>query len=317
MKRHVSHNRVRLAIGCWLGNHQRAMSESVDRLLRVPLATAMTVAALGIALALPTTLFLVLDNLQRLGGDWQRGAGLSLFLDPKVERAGAEVLAATLRTRTDILRVDLIPPEQGLAEFREYSGLGAALDQLGRNPLPMVLAVYPAWQARAAGPLQNLAKSLEALPKVDFARLDAQWTLRFNAIVDLLTDATRLLAAVLGLAVLLVVGNSVRLEIENRRAEVEVMDLVGATAAFIRRPFLYSGAWYGLLGGIFAWIIVSWSTSLLQGSVNRLATLYHTEFILDGLGPVSSLVLIGASITLGVCGSWLAVGRHLSQVQPA
>ena len=315
-KRRISRNRLLVTLQCWVGHHVTAAFETLERLLRTPLATAMTIAAIAIALALPATLFVVLDNLERLGGGLQRGAGLSLFLQPEQDEAQARELATRLQTRADIIRIDLISREQGLAEFRDYSGLGAALDQLSQNPLPVVLAIYPAPQAQAAEPLAALATSLEALPEVDFARLDTQWTQRFNAIIALTTNAARLLAAALGLAVLLVVGNTIRLEIENRRGEVQVMDLVGATPAFIRRPFLYSGAWYGLFGGIGAWIMVNLCSQMLQGPVGRLATLYHTEFTLSSLDVRATLALLAGGVVMGTLGSWLAVGQHLSRIDP-
>ena len=315
-KRRTRRNRLLVTLQCWAGHHVSAAFETIDRLVRAPLATAMTVAAIAIALALPATLFVVLDNLERLGGGLQRGAGLSLFLQPELDEARADELATRLLARADITRIEVISREQGLAEFRDYSGLGAALDQLSQNPLPVVMAIYPAPQAQAAEPLGKLAASLEALPEVDFARLDTQWTQRFNAIIALTTNAARLLAAALGLAVLLVVGNTIRLEIENRRGEVQVMDLVGATPAFIRRPFLYSGAWYGLLGGIGAWIMVNLCSQLLQGPVGRLATLYYTEFTLSGLDLHATLALLAGGVAMGTLGSWLAVGQHLSRIDP-
>lgn len=322
--RRSGRNRALNAAQAWLGNHGTAAVETLDRLIRSPLATLMTVATVAIALALPATMFVMLDNLERLGGGWQRNAGLSLFLQPAIDEVRAGALAETLRARPEITRVDLISREQGLAEFRDYSGLGGVLDQLSRNPLPVVLAVYPTpWtlskQPRAS-PIRSsdgsLASSLEQLAEVDFVRLDTQWTERLHAIVALLTNAALLLATVLALAVFFVVGNTIRLEIENRRGEIRIMDLVGATSAFIRRPFLYSGAWYGLLGGISAWIMVSVSIRLLQAPVTRLATLYHTEFQLEGLGQMPTLILLGASMVLGILGSWLAVGRHLAAVKP-
>ncbi|MGB5734413.1 MAG: permease-like cell division protein FtsX [Thiohalocapsa sp.] len=301
---------------CWANNHVNAASETIDRLARTPLATAMTVAAIAIALALPATLFVVLDNLERLGGGLERGAGVSLFLQPGLDEVQASELATRLRARPDITAVELISREQGLAEFRDYSGLGAALDQLSQNPLPVVIALHPSRQAQGPESMGALATALERLPEVDFARLDIQWMQRFNAILTLTHNAARLLAVVLGLAVLLVVGNTIRLEIQNRCSEVQVMDLVGATPAFIRRPFLYSGAWHGLLGGIGAWAMVSLSTQLLQGPVGRLATLYHTEFALAGLDLRSTLVLLAVGVAMGTIGSWLAVAQHLSQTDP-
>ena len=320
----------------WMSLHAGAAVDTLDRLLRAPMATAMTVAAIAIALALPATLFVVLDNLERLGGGWHRGAAMTLFLQPGIdEQRGAE-LAAALRARAGIEAVEMISRDQGLAEFREYSGLGAALEQLSDNPLPVVLAIYPVEPLGPIDPrerigpaapatfgetppdrgLDALAVELNALPDVDFVRVDVQWLQRFKAIILLLRNASLLLAGVLALAVLLVVGNTIRLEIENRRGEVQIMDLVGATPAFIRRPFLYSGAWYGLLGGIFAWVMVALSVQALRAPVGRLASLYHTEFDLNGLGPLPSLALLAASAVLGILGSWVAVGRQLSRIEP-
>jgi cell division transport system permease protein len=293
----------------------------------------MTVAAIAIALALPASLFVALSNLERLGGGWHRGAAMTLFLQPGIDEQRGSELAAALQARNDIDAIEMISRDQGLAEFREYSGLGAALDQLSDNPLPVVLAVYPVGGARQAHPIASgasaesgepisssrldaLAAELEAVPDVDFIRIDVQWLQRFKAIILLLRNASVLLAGVLGLAVLLVVGNTIRLEIENRRGEVQIMDLVGATPAFIRRPFLYAGAWYGMLGGIVAWVMVALSVQALRAPVGRLATLYHTEFDLGGLALLPSLALLAVSTTLGILGSWVAVGRHLSRIEP-
>jgi cell division transport system permease protein len=212
--------------------------------------------------------------------------------------------------------VELISRAQGLAEFREYSGLGGALDQLDENPLPVVLALYTAPAQMGQAALETLTARLEALPEGDFARLDAQWIERLQGIIGLLRSAVWLLGAALAAAVLLVIGNTIRLEIENRRSEIQIMDLVGATPAFVRRPFLYSGAWQGLLGGLLAWLLVVLAVSLLQGPVGRLAALYDTDFSLQGLDALTSTVLLAASAALGILGSWLAVGRHLSSVEP-
>lgn len=298
------------------------------------MATAMTVAAIAIALALPATLFVALDNLERLGGGWQRGAAMTLFLQPGIDEQRGSELAAALQARDQIHVVEMVSREEGLAEFRQYSGLGAALDQLSDNPLPVVLAIYPAGPMAPIGPtmpeapaafdeprsgsrLGALAAELEALPDVDFVRIDVQWLERFKAIMLLLRNASLLLAGVLAMAVLLVVGNTIRLEIENRRGEVQIMDLVGATPAFIRRPFVYAGAWCGLLGGILAWIMVALSVQALRVPIGRLASLYHTEFDLAGLGLGPSLALLAVSTVLGILGSWVAVGHHLSRIEPS
>ncbi|TVQ94520.1 MAG: cell division protein FtsX [Chromatiaceae bacterium] len=301
----------------WFEQHRETAHDTLAGLLARPLATGMTVAAIAIALALPAALYLLLTNLEQIGGEWERSAAVSLFLAPEVDEARAAEIAARLRQRADISTVELISRDQGLAEFRAYSGLGGALDQLGGNPLPVVLALYPSAQAQSPAALARLVAALEALPEGDFARLDAQWAQRFRAIVQLLRQAALLLGAMLSLAVLLVIGNTIRLEIENRRTEITIMDLVGATGAFVRRPFLYSGAWYGLLGGVLAWLLVALAGWLLQAPAARLAQLYQSELRIQGLDLQASALLLGGSALLGIVGSWIAVGRHLSQVEPS
>ncbi|MGD8276223.1 MAG: permease-like cell division protein FtsX [Thiohalocapsa sp.] len=303
-------------LATWAADHRRAATDTLDRLIRAPLATLMTVAAIAIALALPATLLVITDNLEGLAGDWRRGAALSLFLAPNIDEAAGEQLAAALRTRIDIGRVDVISREQGLAEFRQYSGLAGALSQLPGNPLPVVLAVYPAAEVTGGDDVNALLEGLAALPGVDFAQADAQWVKRLQAILSLLREGALLLGAMLALGVVLVVGNTIRLEIENRRDEIQIMDLVGATGAFIRRPFLYAGAWYGLLGAILSWGLVDAAMALLQAPVGRVAALYDAQLRLAGLDLHQSLSLMGLGALLGVVGSGIAVGRHLHRLQP-
>jgi cell division transport system permease protein len=300
----------------WAQNHRRAVTDTLDRLIGAPLSTLLTVAAIAIALALPATLLVIVDNLDELSGEWREGASLSLFLSPQLDEAAGEQLATALRSRIDIADVEVISREAGLAEFQEYSGLGGALEQLSENPLPVVLAIYPAADLIDAADVEGLVDGLAALPGVDFARADARWVQRLQSILSLLRDGTLVLGMMLALGVMLVIGNTIRLEIENRRDEILIMDLVGATGAFIRRPFLYSGAWYGLLGGILAWAMVAAAVALLQAPVSRVAALYETELILTGLGPRESLALLALGALLGVIGSHVTAGRHLRRLRP-
>ncbi|MEA3277356.1 MAG: permease-like cell division protein FtsX [Pseudomonadota bacterium] len=300
----------------WLSRHLQVALASLGRLVRRPFPSAMTVAVIGIALALPGGLYVLTKNLEALSGSWDQSAAISLFLRSDVTGEQATALAGRLREHADLEEVRLISPEDALEELRGQSGFAEAVDQLEENPLPMVLALRPTGDMVAPEALDRLREELTELPEADFARLDTQWVRRFQAIVNLAQRGALLLGAVLALAVLLVVGNTIRLEIENRRSEIEIMELVGATPAFIRRPFLYTGAWYGLLGGITAWLLVSLALLLLQGPVSNLAALYETKFPLAGLGPGALLSMLGASLLLGLLGSWLSVGRHLATTEP-
>lgn len=295
----------------WLNRHLQTAVATLGRLLRTPLPTGMTIAVIGIALALPAALFVVTENLRTMAGGWQQAAAISLFLNHEVEDTAAAELAARLRARPELAQVHLIGREQALDEFRALGGFAEALSQLKTNPLPAVLALYPHLAYSSTERLEALHDELVTWPEIDFVRMDTLWLQRFQAIIDLAQQVVLLLGGLLGLGVLLIVGNTIRLEILNRRVEIEIMELVGATAAFIRRPFLYAGAWYGLLGGLTAWLLVSLAVLLLQQPVSRLATLYRSEFPLSGLGPLAMLIVLSGSVLFSLIGSWIAVNRHL------
>ncbi|EGV33959.1 protein of unknown function DUF214 [Thiorhodococcus drewsii AZ1] len=297
--------------GIWFNHHLQSIIATLGRLMDTPLPTGMTIAVIGISLSLPASLYVMTENLRTMAGGWDQSAAVSLFLKLETSDKDAEKVAARLRAWPEISQVHLIKRDQALAEFRALGGFEEALEQLKSNPLPVVLAIYPNHFNASPENLERLRIRLLNLPESDFARMDTLWLKRFQAILDLVQSASMLLGGLLGLGVLLIVGNTIRLEILNRRIEIEIMELVGATHAFIRRPFLYTGAWYGLLGGLTAWLLVSIAVLLLQRPVSRLATLYRSEFDLSGLGLSATGVILGGSILLGLIGSWVAVNRHL------
>ncbi|MBK5940903.1 permease-like cell division protein FtsX [Halochromatium roseum] len=301
----------RRRLSAWGEQHREIAVTTLRRMLQQPLSTLMTVAAVAIALALPAALVVALDNVKRLGGDWQRSATVSVFLGSAVDEAQAAQLRQRLAQRPEVETIELISRAEGLSEFRDYSGLSSALDQLTENPLPVVLELqlYPA--ALEPAQLKPFIARIEQLPEVDFLREDARWAQRFQAILALLRAGVSLLALLLGLGVLLVIGNSIRLEIENRRDEIRIMGLVGATARFARRRFLYIGAWYGLFGGALAAVLVTLMVWLLATQAAPLEALYHRTFDIRGLSLTGLGTLLLGSSLLGIAGSWIAVGRHL------
>mgnify|MGYP001816626389 FL=1 len=213
--------------------------------------------------------------------------------------------------------VNYISRSEALQEFQRLSGFGDALQALKDNPLPSVLVIHPTANASTPAATEKLLQRLQAYPPVDVAQLDMQWVKRLYVIMELVRRGVVVLAALLALAVLLVVGNTIRLAIQNRRDEIVVMKLIGGTDGFIRRPFLYTGFWYGLFGGVIAWLLVSLSLSILRDPVERLTGLYQSQFELSGLDITTTGMLIGTSILLGLAGSWLAVGRHLRDIEPS
>jgi cell division transport system permease protein len=302
--------------GLWANQHLQSAVATLGRLMRTPIPTGMTIAVIGIALALPAALYVLTENLRTMAGGWDQAAAISLFLHQDIDDEKAAGLAEQLRGRPDFAQVHLVSREQALNEFRALGGFEEALSQLKSNPLPAVLALYPQVSYSTPEQLEALHDELMTLPEADFARMDTLWLQRFQAILDLAQRAVLLFSALLGLGVLLIVGNTIRLEILNRRTEIEIMELVGATGAFIRRPFLYAGAWYGLLGGLTAWFLVTIAVILLQQPVSRLASLYRSEFPLSGLGPLPMLAILSGSILFGLIGSWIAVNRHLRGAEP-
>ena len=304
------------ALRIYLLRHLQVFFYSLGVLSRSPFATLMTAAVIGIALALPTGLHVVLKNAQQLSGGWDGGAQISLFLKRAVEDDEADRLAKQIQKLPEVAGVNYISRHEALQEFQRLSGFGDALQALKDNPLPSVLVIRPTAAASTPAGTEALLQRLNDYPAVDLAQLDMQWVKRLYVIMELVRRGVVVLAILLALAVLLVVGNTIRLAIQNRRAEIVVMKLIGGTDGFIRRPFLYTGFWYGLFGGLIAWLLVSLSLSILGEPVERLAGLYQSRFALSGLDFTATGMLLTASILLGLAGSWLAVGRHLRDIEP-
>ncbi len=300
----------------WLLRHAQMSLSSLGRLAQNPLSTGMTAAVIGIAIALPAGLYLLVDNMRTLTGSWDGGSSISLFLQQSLSDAQADQVRDVIALRDDVAEARLISRQEALAEFRLRSGFGEALDLLEHNPLPAVILVKPARVASAPAATGRLADTLGRYREIDMVRVDLQWVRRLEAISRTLERGILVLAGMLAAAVLLIVGNTIRLEIQHRQPEIEVIKLVGGTDGFIRRPFLYEGLWYGLLGGLIALLLVMLGLALMQGPVQRLAGLYQSGFSLEMFrSGVFTAILLGSPL-LGLAGAWLAVGRHLARIQP-
>lgn len=301
----------------YLLRHTQVALSSLGDLWRQPLASLMTVLVIGIALALPASLYVLQKNVEQLSGQWQQATRISLFLKVDVKDGRGQQIAEQLDTWPDIEKVAFRSSTQSLQEFRELSGLGEVLDSLPKNPLPAVIIIEPVAIATANDAHIALLKRLEKLPEVDLAQLDMQWLQRLQKLNETGQRGITVLAAMLSLSVLLVIGNTIRLAILNRQAEIKVIKLVGGTNAFVRRPFLYTGFWYGLIGGAIAWLTVLIALIIISGPVNQLATLYESQFSLQWLSGQLIIALPLCGLLLGVLGAWLAVGRHLNAIEPS
>lgn len=304
------------SLSTWLARHAQALLASLGRLAREPLASALTLGVIALALALPAGLWVLVNNARVATGDLADSVDVTVYLKPEVSLEKARQLERNARQRRGVAAVTLVPAEKALAEFREYSGFGEALGALESNPLPHVLSVRPRAEAATAADIDALKTHFAAWPEVELVQVDTEWVRRLGAILELLRRALAVVAALLGLGVLAVVGNTIRLEINGRRAEIEVIKLVGGSNAFVRRPFLYEGLWYGLFGGLLALAVVAGATAVLASPVAELATLYGGGFGLAGLGLREAGILLGTGAVLGWTGAWVATSRHLSRIEP-
>jgi cell division transport system permease protein len=296
-------------IGTWLDHHLYSFVASLGRVARRPWSTLLTIGVMAIALALPLGLWLVLGNVARFSGDVQRSREISVFLKTDIDAAQAQALARTLRARADIGAVQLRTPQQGLAELRAR-GLGEAIDAVGDNPLPSVLVVTP------RGDETLLAASLQRLPEADLVQHDALWRQRLDGWLRFGLRVALVLGALLGLGALLVVGNTVRLDIQSRREEIGVLQHLGATDGFIRRPFLYLGTWYGLASGVLAIGLLTVAAGALRAPLAELAASYGSRFMLQGLDPATAAAVVIGAAALGWVGAGLVAGHYLRQTRP-
>ncbi|WP_417581014.1 permease-like cell division protein FtsX [Nitrincola sp.] len=299
----------------WLRHHLEVALQALLRLTVTPIASLMTLAVLAIALALPGFMFTVVNNIQQFSSGWDTSPRIMLYLNQDVSDARAEQLSLELMLHDGLSGIELIDREQGLREFSGYSEFATMLSLLDSNPLPAVILVLPADHSTAG--LQQLQHELAGLPEVHEATLDMEWIQRLNAYLLMAERFSWVLSGLLALAVLLVVGNTLRMTLESRRDEILVAKLVGATDAWVRRPFLYSGFWYGLIGSLLAYVLIQVSLYLITGPANQLAELYMSSFVLTGLTAKTSLILIVTGTALGLAGGFMSTGRHLRAIEPS
>ncbi|CUR45075.1 permease-like cell division protein FtsX [Alloalcanivorax xenomutans] len=298
----------------WRHHHRDSLADALGRMRGTPGSTLLTILVIAIALALPTGLSVLLDNARVITQGWDGRAHLSVFLKMDVNEERQRALAKDWAALDGVADTEVITRQQALDEFREQSGFGDVLEALPDNPLPPLIVVFPSNNEPAA--LEALQQRLSKLPEVDLAQLDVAWVRRLHAIIELGQRLIGVLTLALAAAVVLVVVNTVRLAIESRREEIVVIKIVGGTDGFVRRPFLYSGFCCGFAGGLGALILVGTALWWLGGPVNQLLDLYKSEHSLTGMSPATALILPLFSGALGLLGAWLAVSRHLGEIEP-
>ncbi|GAA4360661.1 permease-like cell division protein FtsX [Kangiella marina] len=296
--------------------HKENSFQTLLDILRQPTNSLMTILVLAIALALPSAFYLFMTNAKAVSQSWDGGIKMALYLEQSSSDKEAKELLTELSKRPEFKQVTFVSKEDALNEFKDYSGFGEALDYLDGNPMPYTITLEPTDAFNDPSQLEALAQELALLPLVDQTKLDSDWIKKYNSILEISEQVATFVSLMLALGVLLIVGNTIRLAILNRREEIQVIKLVGATDAFIRRPFLYAGFWYGLIAALLAALMVNIVFVLLKQSTSQLAQLYSSEFSLLGLAPSFTLGLLVIGASLGLIGAWVSVRKHLKDINP-
>jgi len=304
------------SLNIWLSQHAQSFVSSLGQLHKNLGSNLLSIAVIGISLALPAGFYLILANAERVMENWEGAIQIALYLHPDISTNQSELLRDEISQLQLVDEVILITKDQALDEYRNFSGFAEALDALEENPLPSVLLVQPRHDALSSAEGQALLEQLGRRPEVENAQFDRQWVNRLVIILEILERAVVILAVMLSLAVLLIIGNTIRLSIINKRTEIEINKLFGATNAFIQRPFLYTGFIFGVAGSVIAWLLLLIATVILQGPVQQLAILYNSGFTLQGLSFREFCILTAAGGGLGLLGSWIAVDRHTRATEP-
>ncbi len=303
-------------ISSYLLHHLQSLLFSLGKIYAAPTTTIMTVAVIGITLSLPGGFYLFVKNIDAISGNFRSSSQISLYLDLKLDEQRARAVEQEIGALPEVLSTRFISRDVSLEEFRQQSGFGKSIDTLSSNPLPHTIIVEPREQADTFA-ARNLLNRLQSMPEVEIAKLDTEWLERLYTILEIARRAVAIITLLFACAVLLIIGNTIRLDIQNRYQEIIVTKLIGATDAFIRRPFLYGGVWYGLLGGILSWLIVEIGYLAISGPLERLNLLYQSGFSLITFSVLDFIILITSSTLLGLAGSWIAVARHLNQIEPS
>jgi cell division transport system permease protein len=297
-----------------IATHARQAISSLGELWRTPVWAFVTVAVLGVSMTLPATLHLLVKNIQQVSRSYDQSFEISLFLKKEATPTDIASFVTILQGDPQIAKVRLIDKAAAMAEFKQQSGFGEAIRFLDQNPLPDVLVVTPTQNLPAAA--EDLLQKLEKERFVDLAKLDISWLERLAALMALMQQAVYTIAVLLLCAALLVIGNTIRLLIMDKKAEIEVMKLVGATDAFIQRPFLYTGVWLGVFGGFLAFLVIEFMILWLRAAIAKVTQLYQSDFVINSLSLAEFGVLMVIGTSLGLFGSYLAVRSHIKAIEP-
>jgi cell division transport system permease protein len=308
---------LRAKLDAMLAHHRHTLEDSLLRLLRDPFQTLMTTVVVAIALSLPATLLLVVDNVRQFENNFESFSQITVYVNNTASQQQIGAIQEKIVSLSEVNSLVYINPEQALQQFTEASGFGSALEYLEDNPLPPVLLVEPAMDVLSLPQKsQQLMADLANIDHIDDVQIDMLWLQRLRSLTEFGKKVVLALGGALGLGVLVIIGNSIRLAIHNRREEIVVVKLVGGTDAYVRRPFLYFGMLLGFFGALEAAIMLTIGFWWLGGSVENISQLYDSHFELSGPGIQGVFALLSTGLLLGLAGAWLAVGKHLNHIKP-
>ena len=293
----------------WLHQHRQALGSALVRFARS--AGLLSALVIGVALALPAGGYALLEGLRGLSARLTFEPQISVFLRLEAKRAEADALGNALRADRRIDRLRFVPREEALRELTAVQGVPEVIAALGRNPLPDAFVVNV-----KEGVLEALADDLRRMPAVGYVQADSAWARRLAALAGIGRIALWLLAALLGVGLVAVIFNTIRLQVLTQREEIEVLKLIGATDAFIRRPFYYLGLLQGLAGGVAALGIVGGGLALLNREVRALSESYGSSFRFGFLPAGDAIAIVAFAALIGWLGAYLSVARHLREMDP-
>ncbi|MDD1782001.1 permease-like cell division protein FtsX [Enterovibrio sp. ZSDZ35] len=293
--------------------HKQQGGQALRDLLARPLGNLLTVLALAFSLALPATLFMLAKNIVAVTEEWQAPNQITVYLQPMQDER-AKAFSDEISEWPEVASTSYISPDDGLQQLRQIQGFDAAVSLLDDNPLPSVIVITPS--ADDAASATALASKLRTDNNVDEVRLDSDWLQRLAAIESLVLTLTTVFSALMLMAVFLIIGNTLRLQVLNQKEEIQVMKLVGATDSYILRPYIYTGVWLALSGAVVAWVVVQVNALMLDTAVEKLATLYSSAFQLSGLGVEETFLLLMVTGLIGLLAARLAAGKHLKEIEP-
>ena len=297
----------------WLRSHLNAGYFAVNELLRTPISSIITIFVIGMAIALPLGFFIFLKNIQAVDNNWDTSAPtISLYLKSNATQTQINALMQTLKDNKSIQKINYISPEEGLAAFEKNSPFTEVIKLFQNNPIPGVITLLPIKQAQNPEAINALYLTLKQLPTVDIAQLDMHWVTRLYDVIEIGKKIAKALSLLFGFSVILIIAHTLRSSLANHLNEIQVLRLIGATRAYIRRPLLYRGILYGLLGGAVAWGLTNLLMMQLQPPITQLAETYHSIFQLQHISFFQGLGLLSLSGTLGFVSAWLITTQFLN-----